>query len=376
MRPTHIEVDLSKIGHNLLQVRTLTAPGVKVMGVVKANAYGHGIVDVARYLESKQIDILGVAFVQEAVTLRDAGITKPILVFYGAMEDDFPLFVKHNLELTVASYEDASSLNDFLKAHNSKVKVHLKTDTGMGRIGVQYNSAAVLAERIARLPNIELTGVYSHLATSEGDDPEYVGLQLERFHSVIENLKKKGIEIEDIHIANSGGIMHYPESHFTMVRPGIMLYGYPPGDKVPGSNTLRPPLSLRSKVGFVKDVGPDVSISYGRKFTTSQHTRIGTIPIGYADGYNRLLTNTSEVLIRGRRYPVVGTVCMDQIMVDLGNNSEVTAGDNVTLIGKDGNDAITAWELARHTGTIPYEILTSLSTRVPRIYTDEDSSTG
>lgn len=373
MRPTHIEVNLNAIGHNLSQVRSLVGPDVKIMGVVKANAYGHGMVEVARYLETQNIDMLGVAFVQEAIVLRRAGITQPILVFYGALENEFHHYAEHDLHMTVSSYDNALALNQFLDQSGATLNVHLKTDTGMGRIGVQHDAAPALAEQITRLPRLRLAGVYSHLATSEGGDDLYVELQLERFYAVIEDLKERGIETEYIHLANSGGIMNYPDSHFTIVRPGIMLYGYPPGERIPGSITLKQPLSLKSITGFIKEVGTNVSISYGRKFTTTKPTRIGTIPLGYGDGYNRLLSNKSSVLIRGKRYPVVGTVCMDQIMVDLGMDNTISVGDEVTLIGRHGSDAITASELARYTGTISYEVLCALSARIPRIYTGTET---
>jgi alanine racemase len=367
-RPTFIEVDLATIGHNLAHVRTLVSPGVKIMGVVKANAYGHGMVEVARYLETRGVDMLGVAFVQEALVLRRSGITIPILVFYGATADEFPLYASHDLIMTVSSLAGVEALQDCMHTMREKIRVHLKTDTGMGRIGVRYTEAAALAEKIARLPNLILSGLYSHLATSEGNDPEFVVLQTERFHSVVNEIKKRNIHIEHIHLANSGGILNFPETHGTLVRPGIMLYGYPPGDQTENSKALRPALSLRSRIGFLKEVGPGVSISYGRRFTTSKPTRIGTIPIGYGDGYNRLLTNKANVLVHGKRYPVVGTVCMDQIMIDLGTIDPAAVGDEVILIGTDGGETIDASELGRLTGTIPYEVLCALSARVPRTY--------
>ncbi len=368
---THIEVNLSKIGNNLSQIRKLISPDVKIMALVKANAYGHGIVEVAQYLQSCNIDMFGVAFVHEAVILRDAGITKPILVLYGATVDEFPLFTKHDLEITVSSRENAVVLNDYLNSIGASINVHLKTDTGMGRIGVQYDTAASVAEQITYLPHLNLTGIYSHFATSEGDDPEFVELQLERFQAVLTDLGKRGIEIEHVHIANSGAIINTPESHFTMVRPGITLYGYPPTENISNTISLQPALSLRSRIGYVKEVGQGVSISYGRTYTTTRATRIGTIPIGYGDGYSRLLSNKANVLIHGKRYPVAGIVCMDQIMVDLGSESTISIGDEVTLIGKNGDNAISAWELAHLTGTIPYEILCALSSRIPRTYTNE-----
>lgn len=368
LRTTRAEVDLSKIGHNLSIVRKLVSPNVKIMGVVKANAYSHGITEVAHYLQSSNIDMLGVAFTNEAITLRRAGITTPILVFYGTSKEEFSLVTKYDLVMTLTSFKMMENLHDYLNASGTRVQVHVKIDTGMGRIGVQYNEAPQLIEKVLRQPNIDLDGVYSHLATSDGSDPEYLRLQLERFDTVLTDINKLGVEINNVHIANSGGIMSAPDSHFNMVRPGIMLYGYSPGEYMPDTIHLKPALSLKSSIGFVKEVDKGVSISYGRRYATEKAARIGTIPIGYADGYNRLLTNKGEALIHGRRYPVVGTVCMDQIMVDLGLDTTISVGDEVTLMGSDGNEAINGWDIARHIGTIPYEILCAISARVPRIY--------
>ncbi len=368
VRSTRAEVDLSKIGHNLSVVRKLVLPDVKVMGVVKANAYSHGITEVAHYLQSRDIDMFGVAFVSEAVSLRNAGITTPILVFYGAHKEEFSIFSKYDLMMTLTSDTMLNELGDYADTTGTTVKIHIKVDTGMGRIGVHYNESPHLIERIARRPNIEVDGIYSHLATSDGSNSEYMHVQLERFHTVLTEIKRRGIEITNVHIANSGGIISSSDSHFNMVRPGIMLYGYTPGYSMSEQISLQPALSLKSKIGFVKKVEKGVSISYGRRYITEKATRIGTIPIGYADGYNRLLSNKGEVLIKGRRYPVVGTICMDQSMVDLGYDSAISAGDEVTLLGRDEGESISGWEIARKIGTIPYEILCSISARVPRIY--------
>lgn len=368
---TYIEVNLSAIGNNLSQLRSLISKDVKILALIKANAYGHGIIEVARYLQSCDIDMFGVAYAHEAVPLRKAGITKPILVLYGAIIDEYPLFTEYNLEITVSSHGSAEALNEYMSSVGARINVHLKTDTGMGRLGIQFEAAPGLAEKILRLPHLNLTGIYSHFATSEGDDPDYVEIQLERFNSVLTGLKQRGIEVENVHIANSGAIISNPDSHFTMVRPGISLYGYPPGEHMKVPITLKPALSLRSRIGFVKKLGKGVSISYGRTYVTPEATRIGTIPIGYGDGYSRLLSNKAQVLIRGERHPVVGIICMDQIMVDLGHDSNHTVGEEVTLIGNTGSDRISAWELSHLAGTIPYEILCVLSWRIPRIYTQE-----
>ncbi len=368
MRATRAEVDLSKIGHNVSEIRNLIQKNVRIMGVVKANAYGHGMIEVAQYLQSNSIDMLGVAFTQEAVALRNAGITTPILVFYGAREEEYPYYPAWDLEMTIPSLEALGTVNEYLASTGNTIRAHLKVDTGMGRVGIQYRETYRAIQSISQMKNIEPVGLYSHLATSEGDDPDYVSLQLERFESVLTEAKKQGVEFEHIHLANSGGIIHYPQTYYTMVRPGIMLYGYPPGESIPDTLHLQQPLSLRSAITLIKRVEKGVSISYSRRYTTSSPTHIGTIPIGYADGFNRLLTNNADVLIHGKRFPQVGTVCMDQIMVDLGDDSSISIGDEVILLGTSGEETITAWDIAARTGTIPYEILCALSARIPRIY--------
>lgn len=368
MRATRAEVDLSKIGHNVSEIRNLIQKNVRIMGVVKANAYGHGMIEVAQYLESNSIDMLGVAFTQEAVALRNAGITTPILVFYGAREEEYPYYPAWDLEMTIPSLEALETVNEYLASTGNTIRAHLKIDTGMGRVGIQYRETSRAIQSISRMKNIEPVGLYSHLATSEGDDPDYVFLQLERFESVLTVAKKQGVEFEHIHLANSGGIIHYPQTYYTMVRPGIMLYGYPPGESIPDTLHLQQPLSLRSAITLIKRVEKGVSISYSRRYTTASPTHIGTIPIGYADGFNRLLTNNADVLIHGKIFRQVGTVCMDQIMVDLGDDNSISIGDEVILLGTSGEETITAWDIAARTGTIPYEILCGLSARIPRIY--------
>jgi alanine racemase len=368
IRVTKAEVNLSKIGHNVSVIRALVQPGVRIMGVVKANAYGHGIIEVARYLQSLNVDMLGVAFPQEAINLRNAGITTPLLVFYGAREEEYPLYPAYDLEMTIPSIECLETVNNYLVSTGKKIKAHLKVDTGMGRVGIQSHDAHRAIQKIARMKHIEPVGLYSHLATSEGNDPKYVFLQLERFELVITDARKQGVEFKCIHLANSGGIIHYPQTYYSMVRPGIMLYGYAPGESVPDKLLLQQPLSLRSAITLIKDVRKGTSISYGRRYTTGSSTHIGTIPIGYADGFNRLLTNNADVLIQGKRFPQIGTVCMDQIMVDLGDESGIRVGDEVTLLGTSGEETITAWDIGRRIGTIPYEILCGLSARIPRLY--------
>jgi alanine racemase len=249
-----------------------------------------------------------------------------------------------------------------------KIFCHLKVDTGMGRVGVWYEDAPAVAERIVRMECFELVGMYSHCATSDGEDDDYLDMQIDRFRRTVTRMQSAGIELRHIHLANSGAIIRRPEAYFTMVRPGIMLYGSTPSASLTGRIPLHEPLTWRSEISFSKNVPAGTSISYGRRYITQRPTQIVTVPVGYADGYFRSLTNKAHVLINGKRYPVVGTVCMDQIMVDVGDGDSVSIGDKVTLLGKNGDDAISVWELASHAGTIPYEILCAISARVPRIY--------
>jgi alanine racemase len=246
--------------------------------------------------------------------------------------------------------------------------VQVKVDTGMGRLGLPAGHAGDLIIRAARSQHVTLSGVYSHFATSEDADRTFALEQCERFTSLLESLQRAGVEVPERHMANSGAIMSIPESYGDMVRPGIMLYGYPPGCGMQERYPVKPVLALMSRIAFLKDVPPGTPISYGRKFFTSARTKIATIPMGYGDGYSRLLTGKAEVLIRGERYPVVGTVCMDQLMVNVSGNMQVSVGDDVIFIGSSGTERITAWDVASHTGTIPYETTCALTPRVPRVY--------
>jgi alanine racemase len=371
-RATYAEINLSDVGHNLGEIKRLVSSRVKILGVVKANAYGHGDVAVARYLESKGVDMLGVALISEAIKLRENGITAPILVFYGGDPQDAHQYVSYNLQLTINSLSQAEHFHDALQG-DEKLTCQLKVDTGMGRVGVPFEDAASVAQRILRLGCFELTGIYTHLATSEGSDDEYLDVQIDRFLQVIQKLRNAGIELQEAHCANSGAIIRRPDAYFTMVRPGIILYGSTPSKYLEGIIPLREPLTWKSVVTFCKDVPAGTGISYGRKYITQKPSRIATIPVGYADGYLRSNTGKSNVLINGRRYPVVGTVCMDQIMVDTGDDRIVSVGDEVTLLGRSGNDAISSWELASCAETIPYEVFCAISARVPRIYKAGDS---
>lgn len=369
MRLTRAEVDLASLKHNYDRIREFLGNKVTLLGIVKANAYGHGLVEVSQSLVEYGIDYLGVGFLEEGIELRRSGLYLPILVLGGVLGSQVREFLSNDLEITISSVEIAERIDHEARTFSRrKARVHLKIDTGMERIGVRSENALQFIERVCRLPHLEVVGLYSHFATAGETDNAFAQEQLGRFGDIVDKVRAQGIEVQYCHMANSAAMLEIPESHFTMVRPGIVLYGISPFSNRNPQIPLRPVLSLRSKVVFIKEVPEGRSISYGRKYFTARRTKIATIPVGYGDGFRWQLTNRGEVLIRGRRYPVVGSVCMDQIMVDLGPSTEVHVGDEVVLIGSDGAESITAWELAEKVGTIPYEICIGLTSRVPRIF--------
>jgi len=398
---TYAQVDLTALAHNLAIMRALT--GRLILLPVKANAYGHGLAArpgdpgarnqppasgpasseppartavLAQYVEQHRLaDWFGVASVDEGADLRQAGIASPILKLSPAAPEDLDRAIAAALTLTVA---DAAAVDQVGRAADRLgclVDVHLKVDTGMRRIGTEPVQAPEVAALIEARPNLSLTGVFTHLAAA--DDPaqdDFTTAQLAVFDRAIAATHDRiGRRIGLIHAANSAGVLRFPEAWYDLVRPGIASFGYPP---CPPSDRLadrEPPdfrsvLSLVSHVSFVKAIRAGETVSYGRTWTAPTDTRLATIPIGYGDGYTRRLSNQAEVLIAGRRYHQVGTICMDQIMVDLGPDSAVLPGQPVTLIGQDGPERIGADDLGRLTGTIPYEILTGLAARVPRVY--------
>lgn len=367
MRPTFVEVDLGRITANLRAIRAHVG-GAKIMAIVKANAYGHGIIEVARHLESVGgADMLGVAFLEEAVLLREQGITLPILVFGGIAANQIPLFLKIGLTFTASSVDKLHLIDEAAAAAGTRAKVHLKIDTGMERIGVHYYSAAKLQEAALKCRHCDIEGIYSHFANADAADLDHAQMQLERFMDVLSFYEHRSLPMPMRHIANSAGILALPESHLDLVRPGIMLYGVYPSAETPRSVAIQPALSWQSHVAYFKVVQPDHPVSYGSTWQSDQPTRVVTIPVGYGDGYFRSLSNRAEVLINGHRHPVVGRVCMDQIMVNISQDTAYN-GDRVTLLGENGGLAITAQHVADWADTIPYEVLTNINTRVPRIY--------
>jgi alanine racemase len=361
-------VDCAVFRKNLSAVRAYVGPDVRIMAVIKANAYGHGVMQLAREADAAGVRDFGVARVQEGFELREAGFLQRILVFEAAQASDLPEALEAGLALTVATSASLEAIEAAARACQTRATVHVKMDTGMGRLGLAPENAVALAVAVGRSRWAALDGVYSHFATSEDPDPTFARHQLHRFFDALEGLTRAGIEVPLRHMANSGAIISMPDAYMDMVRPGIMLYGYPPRQGMAERHPVEPVLSLVSRVAFLKSVESGVSISYGRRYVTDRRTTIATVPMGYGDGYSRLLTGKASVLIRGEKHPVVGTVCMDQLMIDLGPESPVTEGDEVAFIGQNGSQRITAWDVAALTGTIPYETTCVLTSRVPRSY--------
>lgn len=367
MRPTVAVVDLGAIRFNLNQVIQKVKPA-GVMAVVKANAYGHGMADVARTALDAGADYLAVALLEEGIELRETGINCPTLVFGGFFHDQAEFFVRYNLDATLYSLENAKALAKAVKLLGKPANVHIKIDTGMGRVGVPWEEAAPFVQKVLQIPEIRIMGVYTHFATSDEKDKSFAKLQLQRFKVALKNIESLGFKIPIRHAANSGAILDLPESYFDMVRPGIMLYGYYPSFDTTESVRLKPAMSFLSKVLHVKEVEEGTTVSYGRQYTAPQKTTIVTIPVGYADGYNRLLSNQGDVLINGRKYRVAGRVCMDQIMVDVGPGGAAKVGDEVVLFGRTEKGEVPVYDICRKLNTIPYEVTCWVSKRVPRIY--------
>ena len=369
IRPTNVEVYLDRLCENFRAIERAVAPA-GVMVILKANAYGHGLVPVASHMVTLGAAYLGVAFLEEGILLRESGIQAPILVLGGIIGNQVPLFLRHDLTLTASSVEKLQQINDTAAEMGIKAKVHLKIDTGMERIGVHYYSAPPLLDMAFRCDCVEIEGIYSHFANADAADLSSARLQLERFNDVLLFYDQQGVPHPPLrHMANSGAILQLPESHFDMVRAGILLFGVYPSDEARQTIQVRPALSWKSRVVYFKVVQPDHPVSYGSTWQSDKMTRVVTIPVGYGDGYFRNSSERAEVIIRGKRYPVIGRICMDQLMVNIGWETAYN-NDEVILLGEDPKtDAtISCEDIAHWAGTIPYEVLTNINTRVPRLY--------
>lgn len=364
-RPTTLDIDLLALENNFQKLRDHVAPSA-LMTVVKANAYGHGLIECSRHLEKIGANYFGVALVEEGVELRRAGIKSPILVFGGIVGGQIDIYLKYDLDITASSIDKLKAIDEAAKKVGRRARVHLKIDTGMRRIGVRPSSAQKLIDFALATKNSDLIGVFSHFANADHKEFTETEEQLQEFLSCTDNLKTTYPKVIR-HIANSAAVLSSKTTHLDMVRIGISLYGIYPAPHLASVVTLKSVMSLSSQVVFFKVVTKGQGVSYGHTWHAPKDSRIVTVPIGYGDGYPRSLSNKAEVLIKGKRYPVVGTICMDQMMVNIGDDTAYN-GDPVTLIGKEGSEEITVSELAERAGTIPYEILTSLNLRLPRRY--------
>jgi alanine racemase len=368
-RPTWADVSLKAIEHNYAQVKRMAGKDVRIMAVVKANAYGHGTVEVSQVLESLGVGYLGVATTDEAVRLRDHGIKAPILILGSVLPEEVRIARDRDITLTLCNHEILHEIHRLAKEadRDAKIKVHIKIDTGMGRIGVWHEDALAFVKEAACEKNIALEGVYTHFS-SAGRDEFFTNYQIESFERLLISIEKSWIKIPLKHAANSIATVDFKRAHLNLVRPGLIIYGMYPKHTFPKLIKLKPAMSLKTKIVFIKDIPPGRSISYGRTFISQKPTRIATLPIGYADGYDRGVSNKAEVLVRGQFAPVIGKVTMDQTMIDVGHIRGIKIGDEVVLIGKQGRHEIHVEKLSRLAGTIAYDFICGISNRVPRIY--------
>lgn len=355
-----IEIDLAALRHNLAQVRSLVGRSTSILAVVKSDAYGHGMVAVARELENQGVDYLGVSTCREAVTLRDQGIKAPVLLLLGVEEDEFSTVIQHGLTPVLYRSDIAHMISSAALAAGVQVPVHLKIDSGMGRLGVPYTEAEEFFKSIRPLEGIRVEGLLSHFASADEHDKSFSLLQLERFRQVLAQAKGMGLAFRFAHIANSAGVIDLPDSHLQLVRPGLMLYGAPPSQELRRPISLRPVMTLKTRVLQLKEVDSGSPIGYGCTYITSRPSRIATLPVGYDDGYDRLLSNRGEVLVCNCRAPVVGRVSMCLITVDVTKVPTIKEDDEVVLLGRQGDHEITADEIAAKIGTINYEIFCNL----------------
>lgn len=370
IRPAWAEIDLDNLAHNMREVRRIVREDISVMAVVKANAYGHGSIETSKVFLKNGACYLAVATLGEAIELRRAGINAPILILGYIKNSQHHIAVEEDITETIYNMESAKFLSDAAVKLKRKAKVHIKIDSGMGRIGFRPDEKSIEEiVNIAKLPNIEVEGIFTHFAKADELDKTFTIEQYEKFQWIIKELENKGLNIPIKHASNSAAIIDLPEYNLNMVRGGIMLYGLYPSDEVIKEEVkLKPAMTLKAEISNIKVVPKGTGISYGQIFVTERESKIATIPIGYADGFTRLLTSKSEVAIKGQRVPVVGKICMDQSMIDVTDVENVHIGDEVILFGDGSFGSPHIDEVAKTLGTISYEVLCMVGRRVPRVY--------
>lgn len=363
-------INLDAIKANISQVRKTIGSKTRIMVIVKADAYGHGAVAVSKALENGYVDAYGVAIIEEAVELRKAGITKPILILGYTPKEQYDLVVSYDVMQTVYQYEMARDLQTEAIRQGKTARIHIKIDTGMSRLGFSDTRESVeTIKRIASLDNIYIDGIFSHFARADEADRVSGGKQIQRFKEFNKLLEQEGIHIPTRHFSNSAGAIEFPEAEYDMVRCGIVTYGIFPSDKVNHEYlSLIPAMELKSHVVYIKEVDAGTGISYGSTFITDKRTKVATIPVGYADGYSWNLSNAGKVIIRGQYAPIIGRICMDYFMVDVTEVEGVSQGDVVTLLGRDGDCSINVETLAKWSHSFPYEMICTVGKRIPRVY--------
>lgn len=369
LRPVWAEIDLDKLAHNMREIRRVSK-SKDIIAVIKADGYGHGALDIAPTLLENGATRIAVAVLSEAIELRRGGIEQSIMILGFTPPSLIDMLIRYDIEQTVYSYELAKEISLMAQRKNKIARIHIALDTGMGRIGFLPNDESVdEVYKISKLPNIIIEGLFSHFSSADEENKEYTTYQFNNYNKFYEKLVQKGVKINVRHVANSAAIIDFPESHLEAVRPGIILYGYYPSNEVDKSNiALKPVMSLKTNVVHIKTLPAGEYISYGRKFKTNRESVIATLPVGYADGYTRLLYNKAKVIINGSFAPVIGRICMDQCMVDVTDIGNVNVGDEVTLMGEQGDLKFTADNIAELIGTINYEVTCMISKRVPRVY--------
>jgi len=368
-RPTVAEIDLRALAFNYRQIKKRTPKGVSILAVVKADAYGHGAIPVSLRLEKLGVEYLGVAIPEEGVALRRGGVKTPILVLGGVFGGEGDQIFRFRLTPVIFEKESLKLLSKEAERRKRKVKVHIKVDTGMGRLGVPLPLWTDFLKEVKRSPHIEIEGILSHFSMTD-EEKDYTQNQWRAFQKAVAIAKEMGIPYQYLHMASSGVLTAFPDYSASLVRPGIMLFGSYPSSSFQDLIPLKPVMTLKTRIHFLKWVSTGARISYGGTFTTKRESLIATLPIGYADGYSRHLSNQGEVLVHGRRAPVVGKVCMDFIMADVTHIPHVSVGDEVIVMGRQGREQITAEEIAKKIDSISYEVLCLIGKRVPRVYKD------
>ena len=366
-RSTQAVINLKAVSYNVAEIRKRIGDRRDLMAVVKADGYGHGAVQVSLSALKGGANCLAVAFPEEGEQLRQAGIHVPILVLGSIPPEEAYRSVSFRLDQTVCSLELGEALNQEGRKVSAKVNVHVKVDTGMGRIGIGPQDALTFVRKIRQFRNLNLAGIFSHFSSADEADKTFARKQMEIFNGVIREIEASGIKIPKKHLANSAAILDLPESYYDLVRPGIMIYGLYPSSEVSRRIPIKPAMTLKTKVAFIKSVPRGSPVSYGRTFYTGKNTLVATLPVGYGDGYSRLLSNQGTVVIRGQRVPLIGRVCMDMCLVDVSEVEGVQAGDDVILFG----EAPSVDEIASKIGTINYEVVCGVGKRVPRVYVGE-----